>query len=247
MAITDVTSSYCDIVEGIADTTIDKITQVKFAINAPLAALLALIATLQGEAASLAQDIEDAINQMKNNLDGLIPDLGPGLDSELLNILEKCEILEISPTESLGKIAKDLSNGLLTSVSDFLTTTVENLASLPEYPVAAAMLEINELLDNLEFPNILDYMDKALQCLDALCGRDITSQAQQIDDLLDEMYLTDNGQLDRGRMYIENGITSDQIFNVEKCYSEIKSASEDAVSKVRNTANGVANTISSLF
>jgi hypothetical protein len=202
--------SVCASFEKQLDVAIEVLEMTADAIDAPVDAIRDLLDDIVGEAASAIGDIEDGLSDIFDAVLGTIPVVEG--DDEWLAMMEACGLLEDTiNAQSATNIASELLDNTLNASVNALTDQLQLLESLVELPIATAINAVNRLLEELKVPDFLSSIDELFNCMDSICtGADLTNKIQYVDDLLDEMYVDDNGFLLDDRLMNDSGISQAQ-------------------------------------
>lgn len=189
-----------------------------------------------------AQELaEGPFNALNDALDSIVPSDGfndalnsipdvPETDmrEDVQNILVQCAFLSDlfgDPTD-LVRDAKDAALRLAKSLI--------NALDLPEISAAMLIDALKELfgINGLDLKSLLEAMDKILNCLTAICGRETQNKVDEMQGILDDLHITDTGEFDSGSLFSAKGLTGDVVNNMNSAQAKITSAKDSITSKI---------------
>lgn len=187
------------------------------------------------------------IGDINNALGSLIPTEGfndalnaipdpPSVDSGVLddlgNMMAECGWLSESPKfGNAANILKNLKNKVIGLGKDII-----GALNMPEVNSAMLIDQLKDILgaNGLDVKSLVEAMDKILTCLNAVCGRDISSRLTEMQGLMDDLRLTDNGQVDSERIFSDNGLSGEVLTNVTNAKSKIESVQDTLSSQIKS-------------
>jgi len=191
-------------------------------------------------------DLQDKLNQLKVEIDLVIP--GQNAINELLEIAKQCSLIDDDlKIKGVDGLSFDIGGALNTLITNTLNLFKAQMLQYGEYPIALYCITIDELLEDAGIKEILEKISKLMECANALCGGSLSQQIDDINQILNDMYLSENGTLDRWRIYNEVGLVSGTKNNIDICLNTIKQSKDEALSKVTDSIISVVNVVGSLF
>ncbi len=190
----------------------------------------------------------DGMNALNNAIDSLVPtddfndllnsvpDIGnvadQGVIDDLKNMIAQCTWL--SGNMNFNDPTKIL-RGITGSMVDAAKALIGALAA-PEIGVAMLMDTLKELfgVNGLNLKAVIEAMDKILNCLSAVCGRETSGMVNEMQSIMDELHLTDSGELDSNGILSDKGVSGQVLTNVENAQTKIKTAQDSIESQVKS-------------
>lgn len=225
--------TFCNQFELEVETLLTGLERGADLIGGTVANIILAIAALTPEIPIPQDLLNDKLSQISGIFDGVMPDFSDF--NKIQDILKSCNILQ--ETLQIGSVStildgflRDLNNDL----NDVLAAAFGWLDFL-EYPVAQLINLVEKMIDTFGITVSSERLRNVLQCLSAVCDRDVSSWLTRLNNILDGAYLTRGGKLDRARLYSEGGLSSQQIGNVEQCINRIEIDTSNAISNLGST------------
>lgn len=236
----------CASFETQLDAAIAVLEMAKDTINAPVEALRGMLDDIVGEAASVIDDINSGLNDIADAITDSIPSV-EGTD-EWTDMMAACGLLENEvKIQSPKNIASDLLNSTISSMTNALDAQLDLLESIVEIPIATAINAINSILEELKVPDFLSSIDEFLECMDAICtDADLTDKVNYINNLLDDMYVDDNGFLLDQQLMNESGISQTQKDNITQAKADLLDTGDTAVNSATSAIESGVNSVKNL-
>lgn len=239
--------TYCKDLETQCDDAIKILQQAQSAINGPTKELDKNLKGILGQPASAVNDINSASDDITNTAnDATATPSGAGA---IEDVLKNCGILQAdvlsgktSPAESIGKFLESASN----SLSDAMDTAMDLISSLAEAPVAAIINTINDILEPFDLKGIFSKLDGIFDCLDSMCGSNISGKVDYVNDLADQMQLDSEGNFDTNTILQNSGISSEQISNITTLGDKISTAKDNAAAAAASSADSLGDGVKNL-
>lgn len=213
-------------------------------IGTTVADVILAIAALQPDVA-IPQDLLDSkLSQISGIFDGVMPDFTDF--DKIQDILQSCSILQ--ETLQIGSI-NTILDGYWRDLNNDLNSVLEEAfgwLDFLEYPVARLINLVDKMIDTYGITVSTVRLRNVLQCLSAVCDKDVSSWVTQLNNILDGSYLTSGGKLDKARLYSEGGLSSRQIGNVQQCISRIETDTSNAISDLGSTVTSFVDRAKSL-
>jgi hypothetical protein len=190
--------------------------------------------------------IINGANTVLSNLSSMVPDVSEV--DEITNILNVCVFFKEGSIPS----ASSLINSAVDSVYSNAESIIDGLVGvLDEFKIGGLLKSLENYISTYKIPNIVDKITKMLNCLDAICGVDITSRLQGLNQFLSDCYLDGSGQTTLWEELSDKceGVES-KINNLEAVYNSLTntySSIGTEITSVYNSAKEVGSTISELI
>jgi len=151
-------------------------------------------------------NINDSINTITNN----VPDFSANID-DFNDLINGCTAFSMMGIKNPADALNDFLNNKKPSFGNPLTDMAFNLFDLSK--------KINELNPS----NLIADIDKFINCLDGVCGYDVTEQIDEINNTMDKSSLDINGNFDMNNMMLKanNNDVIDQLKLIQNKISEI--------------------------
>ena len=237
----------CQDLEAQLDEKIAVLEQAKEAMNAPTKLLNKELGKLIGGPASSAGDILAAKDTIQGGVDDNTPAI-PNTD-EIENMLKDCGLLsdnilsgKTSPAAAVGDFVKKAGD----AVEDAIGKALEAISNLLEAPAATIINAINDILDKIKVPDVLGALDGILNCLDAMCGSDVSGKVDYVNTLASDMKIDDNGALDVDTLFSEAGIDQGQADNIKEIGTKIADAKSSAQEQAASSGEALGGGIKEL-
>lgn len=193
---------------------------------------------LSGDAMSALNDALGALTPTDgfNDLLNSIPEIPSFGDSstleEIKNMIAQCLFLSDN-TQFSNPIS------LLKGIKDTIVSAGKGVISalnLPEVDAAMLMDQIKELfgVNGLDLKSAVEAMDKILNCLSSVCGRETSTKITEMQSIMDDLRLTDTGDLNSDGIFSENGLSGEVLTNIQSAKSKIESAQSSIESQVKS-------------
>jgi len=236
----------CAGIESQLDSAIATLEKAKNAMKNPLDGIFDQIGALAGSAATPADDINNALNDMTSGINDAIPKPPSGL-GEVKDMLSKCGILEADLDSISGtKLSVDFGSISASTFTDALNGLLDDLQSLAEFPIAKALEALKDLLAGFGLGSIISSLDGFLDCLDSMCGSDISGKIDYVNQLITDMKINDDGELDMESIYQDSGASSDTISNLANIGNKLSESKDSAASGIADAASGLVDAVSSI-
>ena len=244
----------CRKMEESLDTKLGELAKVKNMINGPLDSLTGKLSDMVGRVATPLDEMESTLGDLKSAASDAIPKT-LGVD-EVKDLLEKCGILKgelpsLSDTAILDNYTKDIGSSFKNMLGSFFGGLDLDL-DFPEIGVGNMLGGLKSLLDKVNISGLLGGLDGYLNCLDSLCGANVSDKLDYANNIVDDMKLTAEGALDVEGILNSSGIDTDQIKNImdakktnEENEEDLSAATENAgvslvvaLHEIKNSALG---------
>ncbi len=202
-------------------------------IGGTISDIILAIAALLPDGAIPQDLLNSKLSQISDIFDGVMPDFTDF--DKMQDILKSCNILQ--ETLQIGSI-NTILDGYLRDLNNDLNRVLEaafGFLDFLEYPVAQLINLVDKMIDTYGVTVSTARLRNVLQCLSAVCDKDVSSWVTQLNNILSGAYLTRGGKLDKARLYSEGGLSSQQIGNVEQCISGIETDTSNAISDLSST------------
>jgi len=154
------------------------------------------------------------------------------------------------PADAISGLFDRMNIGAITDFAESLQDGASDLlnsiySGMPELGIANAL---NDLLDSVSVFNFMDLipkMDGLLNCLSSICGRDVQSRMDNMNSLVSDLYLNDDGSMNLGSMMDSAGLDADKIASltgvtdtVTTVKANITTSINDGISFAKSKASG---------
>ena len=178
-------------------TTLEAIQQIPNALLAEAAAFVdSMVWSPQG-------DVVHALKGVLDNMDQMVPDVSEY--DEIAGLMNKCNFFSDTvfdmPSALVGSLA-DMLDGMAMDFIDWLTEDIPEVA-------------LGKLLNGIELSYKADggissqikISNKALSCLSAVCGMDVSAKQARLNALTSSLYVTATGLLDINSFMVSCGVS----------------------------------------
>jgi len=212
----------CRKLEGKLDKGLSEMGKIRNSAWNALNDVKGALADMVGQAASPLNEMTDALDGLKNAASDAMPSFPVGTD-QLEDMLKNCGILKddlpkMSGSSLFDDFSKSVGLNFDLSIGDYFDGI-----DLPEFGIGKMFDDLASKLDFLDTSGILSGLDGLLNCLDSMCGSDLSGKVDHANDLVDGMGLDVKGALDTDKLMSDSGISSSQISNI----NSVKSANEE--------------------
>ena len=180
----------------------------------------------------------------KANLDKMVPDLKKF--DQLVDMINACVFFSSNPT--LG-YPSSLARGIVVGIKSAANGIIRDITNgLPEFDSGAMLRSLSDQLGvgGLNLRPIIKNLRDGLNCMNTLCGVDVTSRLQKLNGFLSSCCLTGTGTLDFNKLFTDAGLSPDKMNimnNVMKTYDKIYARIDGAVDNAVNASTGQFNKI----
>ena len=236
----------CKDLEAKLDAAIATLEKAKKSMEHPLSGIFNKLDAMVGQIPTPGDDINNALGDLSGKLNDAIPKPPSGID-EVKNLLKKCSILEADlPSMSGTKLGISFGKVSLKGYTDALKSALDDLQSLAEFPIAQALEGLKGLLAGFGLGEIIKGLDGFLNCLDGMCGSDISSKMEYVDQLISDMKVKDDGTLDMETIYSESGAPSGVISNLANIGNKLSESGDSATTGIADAAAGLVDSVKSI-
>jgi hypothetical protein len=145
-----------------------------------------------------------------------IPDFGEG-GGELMDMITSCTYLEGSPfLSNPGSAAASM-------IGAFVDAAYDVLGEISSIDLDMS-LNLNRLTDKLgafDLTSAIPGADKIINCLSSICGTDVSDQIDEMNALMNDMNLGDDGNLDSAGLFDSIGLSTNAKDNLNGAGSAI--------------------------
>lgn len=190
---------------------------------------------------SPASQVSDAMNEINNQADKMVPDLSD-LD-EIYNFLNACNYFSINVPENPAAAVASAAQAMKDQATDLMQSIA---GALPEFDAAKLYDSALSHLKAIGVPAMADAIKKALACLDATCGTDTSGQYRRLDNALKDMELNGDGTMpDSTEMLAKAGITDPtkiesfgkSVDTTQKIYGDIDTKVGESVNMIKSAGS----------
>ena len=168
------------------------------------------LSDMVGQVATPLNDMNSALGDLNNAASDAMPSFPVG-SGQLEDMLQKCGILKQDlPKLSGSAIYDDFANATSTSFENALKDAFDGI-SFPEFGISDMFRDLGKQLDFFDVSGILSGLDGFLNCLDSMCGSNVSDKIDYANDLVDDMGLDSvTGKLDTEGLMNDAGISTAQ-------------------------------------
>jgi len=248
-SVGSLTDGVCSGFEDKLSGMLGRLDEMKEVMSSPMSQLEDMMGGLEDSAASPAGDIETGADSVADAASGAIPDIPD--TSEIEDIMASCFAMEDDLLGGLSSIT-NMIGGFIDSVMEILGDAISGvldlLGDLLEAPAAFLMEQINKLLEMFDLGSLLSGLDGYLNCLDSVCGTDISNDIDYVNNMLEDLNLDDKGNFDLDMMVAKlktqgKDIPDDIVINVKSLGSSIKEESSKSVEQLKAVAASMTDSM----
>jgi len=219
----DITSGLCSGFDDKLGSMMGNLDQIKSAMSSPMSMLKEELSKLEGGVASPVGDMEDGLEAVTSAATDSIPSIPDVSDIE--DILKDCSILQgnlLSGLQSPASLISGFLDQAIGIIGDAIGSVLDLLGDLLEAPAAFLINQINNLLEGFGLGSLLAELDGLFNCLDSVCGTDVSGDIDQVNGILDALNLDEVGKFDITKITDGMNIPTDVIKNVTTLADTIK-------------------------
>jgi hypothetical protein len=201
-------------------------------------------------------DIDDAINDIEQDVNDAIPGTAEEDVQEILDFIEGCEFLQNDDTLS-NPIS--LTKSAIASSFNTVENIIDTYTTFPEFGVGDIIGKVLdkfgpsslELPDNFSLTDIMKQADRLINCLADRCGSDystiVSDYINILNDLYEDLGMDPNplsntwGELDLTSIYSDAGLNPSQILQIDKVKDSVQSAKSTSVNAINGSVNSIKN------
>lgn len=264
MALSPTQASICNKIKGDFDALVEPARKATKLVQQKISELKTELNNLKIIGFSPIEDINNAIKDVEEGVEEQIPETDQNAINEINNIISSCTYLGDDPLlNNPTAVLKSMSRSAFDAVQD-----VVNAIPLPDFTAGRLFDSLinsiaNQIPDNPDDLGISDGMKKAdqlIDCLNAICGPDFASTAQEyadeLEDLYDKLNIVGNpasptyGQFDVNRIYNDVGldlIEQSKMEDIVKSVQDVKQFASDNINKAVETTKTIRKTSLQIF
>jgi len=188
-------------------------------------------------------DLANAFSQFTSRVGTFIPN--PNDLNSISNFLKNCDYLNnLGPAKTIVGLTQSVFSSMSSLINDMKV-------SVPEFGAADLASKLNSILGNLlpggqGITDILNQVDKLLNCLDAICSvqdpyyyDDLNYITNDVNSLYTDMGLIsggpNNGKFDYDALYTSLGMDINQITAINSTINLVDQQKERAQNAIKNT------------
>jgi len=171
-AISNTTDGICADYAAELDEIMADVSGINEALDGPFKSLSEGMNALEGVAGSGVNEMDEGLGAISNTADERVPGT-PNVD-DIENLMKQCMLLEndlISGIKSPFGAASDWLDKALSDLITGIHNTLQDLEDLIESPIALLIDQINKIIASFGVNELLDRLDKLINCLESVCGR----------------------------------------------------------------------------
>jgi len=172
--------------------------------------------------------IDDAINDIFNEIENSLPDINTGSYDDIFDFIKNCTFLNSdSLFDNPFSLLSNCENSALDSFRDYLNGLI------PEFGIGNLFGDITDLLSfgGANISGNMFNLDKIINCISSSCGGDFSSKLSDMVDVTNNLYSGMNlisdpaslsyGLLDLNSIYSNFGMNSTEISGMTKIVTSI--------------------------
>ena len=235
----DITSGLCSGFDDKLGSMMGNLDQIKSAMGSPMSMLKGELSKLEGGVASPVGDMEDGLEAVTSAATDSIPSIPDVSDIE--DILKDGSILQgnlLSGLQSPASLISGFLDQAIGIIGDAIGSVLDLLGDLLEAPAAFLINQINNLLEGFGLGSLLAELDGLFNCLDSVCGTDVSGDIDQVNGILDALNLDEVGKFDITKITDGMNIPTDVMKNVTSLADTIKeetAKSKEGLAEVGDT------------
>jgi len=188
-------------------------------------------------------DITSGVDQLGDAISSGIPDI-PNIE-DIENMLKECDILG-KIKNPMDIIDSFLSNSL-TTISDLISNTLGSLFDLIEFPSIGLINDLNDLLSKFSLGDMISQLDGLLNCLDSVCGVDVSGQVDSMNSMLDTYNIDDTGTLDMNALLSKaTNVPSSIVSNISSTSNSLASQKSSALDSIYEATDALTSGLDTL-
>jgi hypothetical protein len=234
----DITDGICGGFDTKLSDTLGSFDQMYSAVKGPMNDLTKAMGKLSDVVPSSSNDITNGIGDIESAATAAVPDIPDVSDIE--SILQDCGLLQGDLLSGLSNVA-DLIAGYIEQaigiVTDAISGVLDLLGDLLEAPAAFIMDQINKLLGLFGVGDLLSYLDGLINCLDSVCGSDVSGAIDHVNYIVEDLHLNDAGEFDLDKM-VETMIADGKNIPAEAT-KNVKSLGDSLAKEATKAEEGV--------
>lgn len=146
------------------------------------------------------------------------------------------------------KESGDYATSAFDDVTNSITAKIDSLkALLPELGIDDFRQSIEDKLSDLSIGKIKDAIDVLINCLSAICGKNMTSTIDEVNTILEDSGLDLDGNLDMSTLMDDAGLTDDHKTNINESTIKMLDVRDSAKDSVSNSGENYLNTLKNKF
>jgi len=244
-ALTGFTDSYCDELERKLDSAISSLYSARSAMRDPLNQVQGKLNDYLGTPVSDINIINNGLNQIGGAADSSVPAIPD--TSDIQELMDKCLDLKLNfelntPEGIVGDFFRQIGDAL----ADALGAVFDLIGDVIEFVIGKLFQLIDTILSQFDLSGLLGLLDGFLDCIDVMCGRDVSGKIDTVNYLLDDMNVGDDGKLDRGKLFSTAGLDTSRIDALTTVDDGIISATTDAATKAVTSGVNLKSSVKSI-
>lgn len=152
-------------------------------------------------------NVQNASNLAMSQMGNVIPVFNNTTFDEMLNVINSCSSLA-------GKNPLDLLNQMTGSLLASADNLIGDLfSSIPQLDVGNALSGLLDKfgVDGLNFTEMIPSMDGILNCLSSVCGSDVSSRIDSMNDITGRLKIKDSGDFDMDSVMGDVGLGANEM------------------------------------
>ena len=234
---------FCDDFEAKLDSAIKTLKSAHKFVDKKVADLKSAANDLIPEPTSPPSSIDSANNTVTESVKEETPDFTNVND--VLNVFNACGLMKSKiQFSSQTNVEKTISKHVQKGVNNAISNVGISLAGIAEYPVSVLSKQINEYLAKIKIPDLLGNIDKYMECIDAMCGRDLSSKIDEVNELMEGWEIDETGFIDTNKIISSVGVAVEKVTNVNSLLNNIAKQETAALNTIAQSTNLISTAMS---
>jgi len=210
------------------------------------------ITELQNTIYSPLNDLQNSVSEALDNMESMVPDFSAAgaAIQEITDILQACSVLDEKYEGNPANALQNLTDSLFDGANDIMDSI---FGAVPELDLARGLNDLLNRGADFDLENLIPGMDSMLNCLSSVCGSDVSSRIDQMNDIMGELNLTDSGSFDLEGIMDSAGLGADAkegLTNVTSTVTTVKAnitqSVTDGISSVKSAQAAISGRFSLL-
>jgi hypothetical protein len=236
MPLTPTQESMCNSLDQQFDAIVDPIAKAKSSYQRTLRDFRDQLSSISF---SPQAQIDAALAGIRDAANAVMPGKEISDMNDIKDMIDNCSYFSaFSPVSSIISGA----TGMYNAIDDFINTAA---TSTPEFGLGALADRLVNMLGGGGIPggNVLSDLfrqaDELINCLSAICGRDVSIKIATLDALVGDFQLNDSYELDLETIYSDVGLSSTDITKMNTTIDGIKNIKTTASTAMNDTVSAI--------
>ncbi len=230
-----VTNTICMKLESDFDAMNSQLSKLRKAAKAPINNLKTQIQALKYSA---VEALESVAGELHDNIDNYTPKFNDqDKIDEMTNIINSCTYLQNVDIDILKmiRLVNDAANNMIDDLINPL------ISSLGEFDIAKLLNQLMKNFNVWDLSNLIQNLLNVLDCIESICGRDVSLDIAEIESLMADMYALSDGNMDTTSLYGDLGLIPSQIYNINKAYTSYSELMTKTQTNIQEGINFIKN------